>query len=123
MPSAKVNKWIFGTTLGIVVSLPLMIPGCTPISGDIMGGNTNAILGEAMVAPIIDIVNQEAQGTGQAATLQDVIDMSGTGESVQLTGTTPVYTIDGDHINVTLGETKDIICTITIENQLAVSKC
>ena len=139
MPSAKVNKWIFGTALTAVISLPLIIPGCTPISGPDpianmfgIGGfgtggdmNPNAIIGQTMVQPILDMVNQEADLNGKTPTLEEIIAMRG-GNSTQtgtLTSATPIYTINEDHIDLTLKGNSQPFCKIFIEGNHAVLKC
>lgn len=126
MGRSNKNKWIFGTVLGIVTSIPFLIPGCTPLSDN--GSGTDPILGMVAVSaiqPSLDMANMEASATGKPTSLQDVLTVTqgpvgpdGGGGSKLV----PVYVVDGDHLNVAFG-TGPTVCVVSVSTGKAVAQC
>lgn len=121
----RMNKWIFGTVLGIVVSLPLMIPGCSPFTDT---GNENALtapLVAAQLDPAIATANDTASAYGRDTTLDDIIALTGQDTRSQLLGKTVDihYLQYPDRIDATMGISSTVLCTVTIQGGQAVSSC
>jgi hypothetical protein len=63
----RFNMWIFSTVFGFVISLPFLIPGCSPISDTPAGGVPSE------VQQVVDSANTTAMVYGHATTLDDVM--------------------------------------------------
>lgn len=131
--TAKMNKWIFGAVIGIVISIPFLIPGCTPFSPGGADSNINLMgtVDHTEAEPAVDMANATAEAAGRATTLQDVISAADSGNSTSITSllggtsttqnqnTTPVYTLAGkgskQYLSVTIGRNKKQVCTVKID--------
>lgn len=125
--SYRDNKWIFGTVVGLVASLPLMIPGCSPFT-DVNASDDNALtkpIVAAQLNPALSVANETAAAYGRDTTLDDVIAATGQDAQASLLGKTVDihYLQYPDRIDATLGVSSTILCTITISAGQAVSTC
>jgi predicted phage tail protein len=123
---SRMNAWIFSTVFGIVVSLPLIIPGCTPISGT---GGLDQLLGAAggsqmlsasaqLVQPLLDTANQNAAVANRATTLQDVLDENSIAGLVGVT-----FTASASETVTATFSAMSGTCTIRIVSGTATATC
>lgn len=111
----RMNKWIFGAALSLVLTIPFLIPGCAPV--DDSSSLTGMVVG-SVTEPLTAVANDNATAAGRATTLDDVLTAGGAGTAGQMF----TLTRNGDHIDVTVtGQGPS--CQITIDNGKAVSSC
>lgn len=120
----KVMGWLFSGVFALVVSLPFMLPGCSPMPNEDAGSIDRLVTG-AIGSPVdsfVQLANDEATAESRATTLDDVI--AQTGGAVDAGGVAPVFTRQGDHLVATtnLGGLT-VTCTIRIVDQRAQSTC
>lgn len=60
----RINKWIFSSVFGLVISLPFLIPGCSPLSS---GPQV-----PTQIAQIVQMANLQSSMTGQPVSLDDL---------------------------------------------------
>lgn len=116
------NKWIFWTVLGIVASLPLMIPGCSPLSDNSF--SIDGQLAAAIVEPSIGLANNQAIAEGRKATLTDVQELIDSATADGTTGAGMFETkIVGNKLEVRSPGSPIVACTVTIVDGAADANC
>lgn len=138
----RTNKWIFNSVFGLVVSLPFLIPGCSPL-----GGSSKSDPGAAAVVDqVVALANVEAQASGEAADLDQVVafgngdggsamtGLPGAGDAGKLLGVLSAlgggsageyaFVREGDRVLVRKAGSDAVVCTVTVNDSgAAVADC
>lgn len=122
MANHKVNKLIFSITLTAVISLPLMIPGCTPFSPSTETNTSTAPIYQTSIQPFIDMATIEAASQGQPLTLESIMTVAEENKnSFDGTAMVPTFTQYDNYIEAQFDNGD--ICKITIKNASAKISC